>query len=322
MRYLVWFILFAGLTLFSSLSCSSSKKSGTESRETYGTETVVPDTFVFPQVPEALTDPDERAQYLIRHFWDRFDFADSGLTKKPAITEQAFVDYIHLLSIHPAGESAESLLQTLRRAEADTVMYRYFVSLMEKYFYDPNSPFRNEEHFIPVLKVITGSRLLEDAERSRYNFLLEMTLLNRVGDKANNFTFTLPSGESGALYDIKSQYLLLIFSNPGCPTCEAVTRRLDSSAPLNKALALNSPTRSMLTILTIYPDSDLEEWRAYLPQMPQQWLHVYDPGMAITRRRLYDVKAIPTIYLLDSDKTVILKDTSIEAVESFFSVMG
>ncbi len=322
MRYLVWFILFAGLTLFSSLSCSSSKKSGTESRETYGTETVVPDTFVFPQVPEALTDPDERAQYLIRHFWDRFDFADSGLTKKPAITEQAFVDYIHLLSIHPAGESSESLLQTLRRAEADTVMYRYFVSLMEKYFYDPNSPFRNEEHFIPVLKVITGSRLLEDAERSRYNFLLEMTLLNRVGDKANNFTFTLPSGESGALYDIKSQYLLLIFSNPGCPTCEAVTRRLDSSAPLNKALALNSPTRSMLTILTIYPDSDLEEWRAYLPQMPQQWLHGYDPGMAITRRRLYDVKAIPTIYLLDSDKTVILKDTSIEAVESFFSVMG
>lgn len=322
MRYLVWFILFAGLTLFSSLSCSSSKKSGTESRETYGTETVVPDTFVFPQVPEALTDPDERAQYLIRHFWDRFDFADSGLTKKPAITEQAFVDYIHLLSIHPTGESAESLLQTLRRAEADTVMYRYFVSLMEKYFYDPNSPFRNEEHFIPVLKVITGSRLLEDAERSRYNFLLEMTLLNRVGDKANNFTFTLPSGESGALYDIKSQYLLLIFSNPGCPTCEAVTRRLDSSAPLNKALALNSPTRSMLTILTIYPDSDLEEWRAYLPQMPQQWLHGYDPGMAITRRRLYDVKAIPTIYLLDSDKTVILKDTSIEAVESFFSVMG
>jgi hypothetical protein len=56
--------------------------------------------------------------------------------------------------------------------------------------------------------------------------------------------------------------------------------------------------------------------------MPQQWLHGYDPGMAITRRRLYDVKAIPTIYLLDSDKTVILKDTSIEAVESFFSVMG
>ena len=322
MRYLVWFILFAGLTLFSSLSCSSSKKSGTESRETYGTETVVPDTFVFPQVPEALTDPDERAQYLIRHIWDSFDFADSGLTKTPAITDQAYVDYIHLLSIHPAGESAESLLQTLRRAEADTVMYRYFVSLMEKYFYDPNSPFRNEEHFIPVLKVITGSRLLEDAERSRYNFLLEMTLLNRVGDKANNFTFTLPSGESGALYDIKSQYLLLIFSNPGCPTCEAVTRRLDSSAPLNKALALNSPTRSMLTILTIYPDSDLEEWRAYLPQMPQQWLHGYDPGMAITRRRLYDVKAIPTIYLLDSDKTVILKDTSIEAVESFFSVMG
>ena len=37
--------------------------------------------------------------------------------------------------------------------------------------------------------------------------------------------------------------------------------------------------------------------------------------------RLYDIKAIPTIYLLDSDKKVILKDCSLEAVESFFSVI-
>jgi hypothetical protein len=44
--------------------------------------------------------------------------------------------------------------------------------------------------------------------------------------------------------------------------------------------------------------------------------------MAITRERLYDIKAIPTIYLLDSDKKVLLKDSSIEAVESFFSIMN
>ena len=69
----------------------------------------------------------------------------------------------------------------------------------------------------------------------------------------------------------------------------------------------------------IYPDSDLEEWLAHLNGMPAGWVHGYDKGMEITQKRLYDIKAIPTIYLLDRDKNVILKDTSIEAVESFFS---
>ncbi len=58
------------------------------------------------------------------------------------------------------------------------------------------------------------------------------------------------------------------------------------------------------------------------PYLPREWLHAYDPGMVITRERLYDIKAIPTIYLLDSDKKVLLKDSSIQAVESFFSLNG
>jgi thiol-disulfide isomerase/thioredoxin len=322
MRNIRLFAVGMVIVLIFTSSCSSSKKSGTDSHELYEPESVVPDTFVFPQVPASLTDPDERAQYLIHHFWDRFDFADSMLTKKPAITEQAFVDYIHLLRFLPNEESAEVLRHTLKRAEANSSMFRYFVSLMEKYFYDPNSPFRNEEYYIPVLQEAVGSSLLEEADRSRYQFQLEMALQNRVGMKANNFSFTLASGETRTLHEINSQYLLLIFSNPGCPTCEAVTRQLNSSSALNRALAMNSPTRTMLTILTIYPDNDLEVWREHLPHLPQQWLHAYDPGMAITRERLYDIKAIPTIYLLDSNKKVLLKDSSIEAVESFFSIMN
>jgi len=321
MKNLTYFACCTCFAIFALLACSSSKKSGLETHQVYETQTVVPDTFVLPHLPETLTDPDERRAFLITHYWDRFDFSDSTLTRKPAITEQAFVDYIHILGFLPAGESDGPLINTLDRAQADTNMYLYFVSLMEKYFYDPNSPFRNEELFIPVLKEFSSSPLLGEADRSRYLLQLEMTQLNRVGEKANNFTFMLPSGESRNLWDINSQYLLLLFSNPGCPTCETVIQYLDGSPVLKKAFSLNSPTRNMLTVLTIYPDSEPDEWRDHLPQMPQQWLHGYDPGMAITRDRLYDIKAIPTIYLLDSDKKVILKDCSLEAVESFFSVI-
>ena len=56
----------------------------------------------------------------------------------------------------PEGDPVGSLINTLHRAQANSTMYGYFVSLMEKYFYDPNSPFRNEELYIPVLKEISN----------------------------------------------------------------------------------------------------------------------------------------------------------------------
>ena len=78
----------------------------------------------------------------------------------------------------------------------------------------------------------------------------------------------------------------------------------------------------MLAIVTIYPDDDVEEWFAHLDSLPSTWFNGYDDGMKITHERLYDIKAFPTLYLLDKDKNVIMKDTSIESVESFFSING
>jgi thiol-disulfide isomerase/thioredoxin len=323
MKYFILTISIIGTALLTTISCSSSKKTQTEARTDFATipQTIVPDTFVLPVIPEGLTNPDDRAQYLAMHFWDRFNFADRELIQRPDITEQAFVDYISILQYVSREDAGKSLLYTLDKAETDTAFYRHFASLFDKYLYDPNSPFRNEEFYLPVLQQLVQSPLLPEETVSRYAFQLDMALKNRIGQKANDFLYTLASGQSFSLYDLRSEYTLLMFSNPGCPTCEAVMAQLNDSKPLNDALALNSPTRTMLTVLTLYPDNDLSEWLAHLPQMPAGWVHAYDKGMEITQRRLYDIKAIPTLYLLDKEKKVLLKDTSLEAIESFFSVI-
>lgn len=336
MKYIsVFLLLFAGL-LTGTASCSFTKKTGSESREETADLTqesaqsivglpetayaIVPDTFVLPPIPGAITVPGERAKYLTMHYWDRFDFADRKLINRPEITEQAFVDYINILNHVPAENADESVAYTLNKAAEDTVVYLHFATLFEKYLYDPNSPFRNEELYIPVLQEITRSPLLTEAEQSPFLFQLDMVLKNRVGQKANNFSYTLPSGQSFDLYNLKSEYILLMFSNPGCSTCEAVTKRLAQSREMNQALSLNGPDRTMLTILTVYPDNDLEEWLDHLDELPAAWVHGYDKGARITQEKLYDIKAFPTLYLLDREKSVILKDTSIEALESFFSI--
>ncbi|NLD23849.1 MAG: DUF5106 domain-containing protein, partial [Bacteroidales bacterium] len=88
---------------------------------------------------------------------------------------------------------------------------------------------------------------------------------------------------------------------------------------LRDIFSLNNSYTKMLTVLNLYPDSNIEEWRKALPNMPQKnWVNAYDEGTIMTSKRLYDIKAIPTLYLLDKNKKIILKDTSLEEIERFF----
>ena len=322
MKRIFSIMVLAGLMLVTGFSCLSSKKARSELLEEKSTpvQTIVPDTFVLPQIPETMKEPEERAKYLVMHYWDRFDFADRNLILRPEITEQAFVDYINIFGYVPKENIDASLAYTLHKAGTDTMMYVHFTELFEKYLYDPNSPFRNDEYYLLVLQEVVNSPLLAEENRSRYGFQLDMAMKNRVGQRANDFSYTVASGQSFRLYDLKSEYTLLMFTNPGCSTCVAVTERLQKSKELNDALALNSPGRTMLTILALSPDNNLEEWSAHLPEIPARWVSAYDKSGEITGKKLYDIKAFPTLYLLDKDKKVILKDTSIEAIDLFFSI--
>ena len=71
--------------------------------------------------------------------------------------------------------------------------------------------------------------------------------------------------------------------------------------------------------LNIYIDEDLEAWRSYMPIYPEEWFNGFDPDFIIRTDVLYNVRAIPSLYLLDRDKNVIMKDAVTERVLDFFN---
>ena len=94
--------------------------------------------------------------------------------------------------------------------------------------------------------------------------------------------------------------------------CREVKEQLLSSPMLNQLSERND-----LKVLVLYPDEDLEAWREHFKDMPTSWIRAYDKGMKITVERLYNLSAIPALYLLDSTKRVIIKDgTSVAQIEN------
>ncbi|RHJ92498.1 MULTISPECIES: DUF5106 domain-containing protein [Bacteroidales] len=275
-------------------------------------EQAVTPAFEMVSVPAMITDEGQRANYLVIHYWDKFNFKDTAFIHLPEITEQAFSDFIDVLK-YVSSETADSAIKgMMSKAEADSTMFVYFADLYEKYLYDPNSPMRNEELYIPVLQSVINCSMIDEVNKIRPSHQLELAMKNRLGEPATNFTFTLANGKKGTLYDVKSDYMLLYFYNPDCHACKEVTEQLAASGVLKEW-----EKNKKIKVLAVYPDEDLDAWTAHISSMPPGWINSYDETVGLKNDEVYDLKAIPTLYLLDKNKNVLLKDATFRQFEDY-----
>ena len=103
---------------------------------------------------------------------------------------------------------------------------------------------------------------------------------------------------------------MLFFNNPDCADCISTKAFIAGSALFGKLLAAKR-----LTVVAVYPDDDLSLWKK--TTYPPAWINGSNP--ALSGARLYDLKAMPTLYLLDRNKRVILKDAPVERIEEWLA---
>lgn len=265
-----------------------------------------------PAIPQMMTAPEQRADFLAKHYWDNVNFADTNYIHHPDITEQAWADYCDLLNHVPLSTAQEAIKKTIARTETEKKVFDYITGLADKYLYDPNSPLRNEEFYIPVLEAMISSSVLTETEKIRPQARIEMAYKNRVDTKAINFTYTLESGAQSTLYKIKSQYTVLFINNPGCHACTENIEALKDSPIINELIQ-----KKQLVVIALYPDEELDEWRRHRDEFPQEWINGYDKSLTIKTQNLYDLKAVPILYLLDANKKVLLKDATVQAITQY-----
>ncbi|HJU45150.1 MAG TPA: thioredoxin-like domain-containing protein, partial [Chitinophagaceae bacterium] len=200
-------------------------------------------------------------------------------------------------------------------SDSDSITFRARMQRYEKLYADPNSPYRNEAAAVTIYDSILASPYYNSAEKMAIRKKLQLARQNRVGQQANDFIYYAPSGAAESLYLLKADYTLLYFYNPECNACKEMKNTLIASPILKQNI-----NTGKLKILAIYPDPDSTLWKKHLPELPQEWIHGRDKQQYLWENKIYDLRAIPTIYLLDKDKKVLLKDCmDIAAIEHALS---
>lgn len=282
-----------------------------------------PSTRQFPavEVPTVYQDRDEIVDYVLEHYWDGF-FGGTGVSdtsallgvKKPDL-EQALANFIGLLPNAPmprAQKAVRHLFDQISACEmADTShhVYARMTEMVADYLYDPNSPLRNEDYFLPFVKALAESPLTGEEWRPGYEYQARMCSLNQFGQPVPDFKFKDKKGRVHSLYEVNAAYTMLFFSNPGCHACKGIIDEVMSRPYMESYLA-----NRLVAVVNVYIDEDIRSWKEYEHNYPESWLSGYDFKSAIRNSQLYDVRAIPSLYLLDADKKVVLKDAPTEKV--------
>ena len=267
-------------------------------------------SFPYPAIPDTLRSVEQRAGYLSEHYWDNYNFADTLLLKSKEVTEQGFVNFIDILNrfnldnaskgvahkdiaqkditrkgITQQGIAQKDITQQgiacfTRKAFSNAAAKERFENLIEHYFEDQLSPVRNDRVYLIFLEEMKNSPCFDETEKERIAFKIKTTNKNLPGDIAINFKFKDENGKEHQLSDYKDQKVILYFYDPDCENCHEVSAWLkQQTIPAD------------IKVLKMIADNHISY--------------------------MYSLKNMPTIFLLDKENKVILKDcTAQELIEN------
>lgn len=272
-------------------------------------------SFPAAEIPVVFTTEEQRMEYLTLHFWSNYDFSDTTLIANQDITEQGLVNYLSLLNREGTGLAniRESLENFCRLMEVRDDSRGIFMNLMDRYLFDPNSPMYNEHLYMQYLQCMMKSKYLDDARKSSLEFTFKLVSRNMPGEKASAFRYIDKKGNKQSLYEtpVFNNRLLLIFYDPECPHCHEILQQIVNDRQLTEAVSSR-----LLTVLAIYTEGHTEVWHENCRSMPSQWIIGTDQEQ-IKQEALYDLKAMPALYLLDADMRVLLKDAPYALVRRY-----
>ena len=272
-----------------------------------------PFTLPLPAVPAVITEPRDRADYIMEHFFDEMPFADRRLSLDTAVVEQNMANFLSLTaegSAEGLGKASEALAGRWGKAGPDVTAL--WTATVEKYLYHPDSPMHSEDAFIAMARAITGCAAIAPELKMRTAHQLQLSLRNRPGERPADFRFTAPDGRAHTLRGElnPSGPTLLLLYDPDCPSCAETLAALRGMRALSQAVVA-----CRLKVVAVYPGEDAEAWRGHLPALDPAWT----VGMAsreLEEQELYDLYVMPVMHLIGEDGRISAKDIRLPQLQN------
>ncbi len=251
-------------------------------------------TFPFPAMPDSLREPTARLKFLLEHYWSVFNFDDTSDANR-ATAEQGFVDYINLMQLADStvqAASARIFVDSISQKEHRQLQFN---KLINHYLDNPESPMRNDVTYVHLLRAMPKT--------PQRTFLIQALTKNTpgtvaadipLGDAICSCDATTPGESPGAperrLHQVQSPTTLLVLYDPFCGHC------LEMMPKINEMMKEGYASQTCAIYINVEQNTKANE--------------------------AYYISSLPALYLLDSEKKVLVKEGSLEQIEKTLKALN
>lgn len=275
----------------------------------------VPDA---PKNADGSIDSNFKYYYFKNHYWDYTDFNDDKLLFTP-IFENKFKYYFDKLIIkHPDTIKRECDVVLSKIKDNNSDMMRFCLSTLLNdyanskimgqdalYVYLVNNYYAKGK--APWTDSATLKKMIYDAQD------LEPVLIGKIAPNFAAFDTTLVN--YARLYDMNTEYKVLVFWSQDCGHCKKEIPVLDSLYP-----TLLKQGCDIFGVCTVAESGDnVKNWKDFIRDHKIRFKNYADPKHQMNPlfKVLYNIKGTPEYYILDRNNKIIAKKLAPDQMPDF-----
>lgn len=275
----------------------------------------------FPLMPVSIldnymSDPNsvqykQTTNFLRENYWTGVDFKSDILlntTLLPSKTKK----YISLFDKNDP-QLNDVIKELLDKSAVNPLVYQVISDALYNSFNQPFYSDNFENIAVNILKNAQGQSFVPDWKKQSIAQQILVHQKNMVGSKATNFALKDFTDAKCILNDQKSKYTILFFYDPECSHCTEVMPKMKGW------FFVDGPKDAK--VLAIYINQNEQEWRKYVKEntYPPKWLNLWDKNGEEKIQEKYWIQSLPTIYVLDENKKVVLKNANFKELVNYFN---
>lgn len=257
--------------------------------------------------PSPIEEPQVYIEDIKAHFFDSMDVNDPILSHSSFITDR-MRDYVLYLNQSDTQEASnilqkEAIDKSVEWAGNQYALLEIFEeSLVQEYLSMQNTPmvkYVMDEHY---------SQLPKEVQDLQFMSKITAAMKTAIGVKAPDFSWEYQGQEKHLYGLVGTDYYIVLFFSSGCPHCQMEVPEF------HKFIS----GIENIKVVTVGLEDEEKSWENMTVNYPE-FINVLDlEKWSSPKVKAYGVQAIPSYFVLDSEKRILAKPEDFDELKSLF----